>query len=556
MELGEARWHQTRWALGHSGLAGQLAPALALDPADFGVWEIRARAQVAIQLAKQCPSPGLAPLLLKVAADPRWPADNRADAARAAFAGDEAVAVPALKEVLATLGPGRETDPGLSLRGALLSLLWPRFLDTKMMLDALSEAPSDNRYGTYEYFLADMPAKCPAEDVHRIVSWLAQDVEDQTAVPDGHRKRFAEDRLVSGTVDRALSIPGAESLLPDIARILTARMLGHEKAEFPHALNPVTPDGLEPAQVRDLRRKLADALLARGIVAGQAMRYFAWLIVREWQSHRTLFGEPEGSHGDRHTLLDSGDFAWALQTAADCAEKTEQADAYARLAEILFDQRSQEHFELAYQSQDNPAWPYLRWLYEPIEIRGDLADNWRRNHRATSPATWPESAKFIAQQRERLQRARQHDTDSFWTLLWNLQCDPNTGEGQLRFDDKISDWPGCSMFNAEELADLPGCALEFLRRENDHADEWLGLEKQDKRAWAGVLSLSLLDDAGRLDDLEPDRWSAWVGAIADPWYVLSSTTWALLLRRAVVNDPQGLARAIGTAARVQLASGV
>ncbi|WP_329364096.1 hypothetical protein [Streptomyces sp. NBC_01483] len=47
-----------------------------------------------------------------------------------------------------------------------------------------------------------------------------------------------------------------------------------------------------------------------------------------------------------------------------------------------------------------------------------------------------------------------------------------------------------------------------------------------------------------------------MGAIADPWYVLSSTTWALLLRRAVVNDPQGLARAIGMAARAQLARGV
>ncbi|MFD3653242.1 NACHT domain-containing protein [Streptomyces sp. NPDC058620] len=553
VELGEARWHQTRWALGHPGLAGQLAPALALDPADFGDWETRAQAQVAIHLAKQCPSPGLAPLLLKVAADPRWPADNRANAARAAFACDGAVAAPVLKEVLATLGPGKETDPGLRLRGALLTLLWPRFLDTKMVLDALSEAPSDDRYGAYEHFLAEMPAKCPAEDVHRIVAWLAQDVEAWTSIPDGRRKPFAEDRLVSGTVDRALSVPGAELLLPDIARILTVRILGHEKAEFPHVLNPFTPDGLEPVPVRDLRRKLAAALLSRGIAAGQTMRYFGWLVVREWQSPRPWFGEPEGSHGDRHKLLDSGDFAWALQTAADCAE---QADAYAQLAKILFDQGSQEHFELAYESQDNPAWPYLRWFYEPIEIRGDFADNWRRIHRASSPPTWPESAKFIARQRERLQRARQHDTDSFWALLWDLQIDPNTGKGQHRFDDKINDWPGRSVFTAEELADLPCCALRFLRLENDHADEWLGLDKRDKRAWAGVLSLSLLDDAGRLDDLEPDRWSAWVGAIADPWYVLSSTTWALLLQRAAVNDPQGLARAVGTAARVQLAHGV
>ncbi|MFD4792641.1 NACHT domain-containing protein [Streptomyces anulatus] len=553
VELGEARWHETRWALGHPALAGQLAPALALDPADFGDWETRARAQVAIQLAKQCPSPGLAPLLLKVAADPRWPTDNRVNAARAAFACDESVAAPVLKQVLATLGQGSETDEGMRLRGALLTLLWPRFLDTKTVLDALSEEPSGDRYGAYEHFLAELPGKCPAGDVHRIVAWLAQDVEGRKARSAGRKKPFAEDRLVSGTVDRALSLPGAESLLPDIARILTARILRHEKAQFPHVLNPLTPDGLEPVPVRDLRRKLAAALLSQGIAAGQTMRYFGWLVVREWQSPRAWFGEPEGSHGDRHKLLDSGDFAWALQTAADCAE---QADAYAQLAEILFDQGSQEHFELAYESQDNPAWPYLRWFYEPIDIHGDFADNWRSSHRASSPPPWPESVKFIARQRERLQRARQHDTDSFWALLWDMQVDPTTGTRQLRFDDKVRDWPGCSVFTVEELADLPCCALQFLRLENDHADEWLGLQKQDKRAWAGVLSVSLLDEVGRLDELEPDRWSAWVGAIADPWYVLSSTTWALLLQRAAINDHQGLARAIGTAARAQLDRGV
>ncbi|WP_228181451.1 NACHT domain-containing protein [Streptomyces anulatus] len=559
VELGEARWHGTRWALGHPALAGQLAPALALDPADLGDWETRARAQVAIQLAKQCPAPGLAQLLLKVAADQRWPADNRADAARAAFACDDATAAPVLKKMLDTLGPGSGTDQGVRLRGALLTLLWPRFLDTKTMLDALSEPPSDHRYGAYEHFLAEMPTKCPAEDVHRVLAWLAQDVESGTATPDVRGRRFAEDRLVSGTVGRALSLPGAESLLPDIARILTARILSHEKTELPDVLNPLTPGGLEPVPVRDLRRKLATALISRGIGAGQHMRLFVWLVVREWRSSRTWFGGAEGSHGDRHNLLDSGDFAWALQTAADCADQADQAaqvEAYARLAEILFDQASQEHFELAYASQGNPAWPYLKWFYGPIQIRGDLADSWRMNHRASSPPAWPESAKFIAQQRQRLQCARQHDTDSFWALLWNLQVDPNTGTGEHRFDDKISDWPGCSAFTAEELADLPYCALQFLRLENDHADEWLGLGKKDKRAWAGVLALSLLDDAGRLDDLEPDRWSAWVGAIADPWYVLSPAKWALLLRKAAVNAPQGLARVIGFAARAQLVDGV
>ncbi|MEU6012105.1 hypothetical protein [Streptomyces sp. NPDC047453] len=555
VELGDARWHQTRWVLGHPGLARQLVPALTLDPADFGDWPTWARARVALHLAEQCPSPTLAPLLLKVAAAPRWPTGNRSQAARAAFACDEALAASALKEVLVTLGPSKDTDPDLSLRGTLLTLLWPRFLDTRTMLGVLSETPSDDRYGAYEHFVVGMPDACPQEDVHHVVAWVSQGVADAAALTDGRRRLFTEDRLVSNTVDRALSVPNAESLLPDLAQILTTRILSHEKVEFPHALNQVTPDGLEPPEVRNLRRGLVDALLACGIKAGQAMDYFVWLVVREWTPRHSWSVEPEGTHGDRFMLLDAGDFAWALRKAADCAGNTESADAYAHLAKVLFDQQSQEHFELAYQSQDNPAWSYLKWFYEPVEVHGDLAKAWRRNHRATSETPWPESAKFIAEQRARLQRARLHDTDSFRVLLWNLQFDPNTGKGDSRLDDNVTDWPGCSVFDAEELGALPGCALEFLRREDDHAEEWFGLGRRDYRAWAGLLSLVLLDRVGGLEDLEPDRWSAWVGAIADPWHI-PSETWVSLLRKAAANDPFGLTRAIRTAAQAQLAEGV
>ncbi|MFF9485479.1 NACHT domain-containing protein [Streptomyces sp. NPDC014676] len=554
VELGEARWQRTRWVLGHPGLARQLTPVLTLGPGDFEDWETRARVEVALRLAEQCPSPELAPLLLKVAADARWPAGNRAHAAKAAFACDETLAAPALNEVLTTLGPGTGTDSGSRLKGVLLTLLWPRHLDTSTMLDALIEPPSSDRYGMYEHFLAALPNGCPEAEVHRLVTWLAQVVKDHPAGSRSRRKGFAEDKFVSDTIDRALSVPDAGSLLPCLAQIITARMLSHEKVEFPHALNPVIPDGPEPAGVRKLRRELAHALLVHGLNEGQDMNHFVWSVVREWEPRRRGFGEEHDPHGDRHMLLDAGDFPWALRSAAGSAGNPELADAYARLAEVLFYPPSREHFELAYRNQDNPAWPYLRWFYEPIEIDSELAKAWRRNHRAASPKPWPGKATFIAEQRERLDRARQHDTDGFWLLLWHMQCDPNTGQGQRRFDDEISDWPGYSVFTAEELAHLPDCALEFLRCENDHADEWLGLGKQDKRAWAGVLALALLDRESRLDELDADRWSVWAGAIVDAW-CLTPPTWELLLERAIVNDPQELARAAETVARAQLNRG-
>ncbi|PSM42577.1 hypothetical protein C6Y14_15375 [Streptomyces dioscori] len=556
VEFGEARWELTRWVLGHPGLGRQLAPVLTLDPKDFEDWETRAKVEVALRLAEQCPSPDLAPLLLKVTADARWPAGSRAHAAKAAFVCDETLAAPALSAVLETLAPETGMDPGRDLRGVLLRLLWPRYLDTATVLDALSEPPSSDRYGMYESFVATLPTVCPDAEVPQLVTWLARVVQEDAAGASGKTHRFTEGRLVSDTVDRALSVPDAESMLPQLARIITVHILSHEKVEFPHALNPVTPDGLEPTAVRELRHALAHALLVHGLSEGQAMPYFALLVVREWEPRRRGFAEEHDPHGDRHMLLGADDFTWALRNAADFADSPELADVYARLVGLLFAPQGGEHFELAYRNQDNPAWPYLSWFYEPIRIDGELATAWRMSYRSDSPEPWPEKAKHIAAQRRLLERARLHDTDAFWLLLWNMQFDPNTGRGQQRFEDDIRDWPGYAVFTADELAHLPGCALEFLRREHDHADEWLGLGKRDKRAWAGLLALILLDREDRLDDLDADRWSVWAGAIADPWYVTSSTTWSLLLQRALANDAQAIARAMAVAARAQLNEGI
>lgn len=537
VELGDARWHHTRWVLGHPGLADQLVPALTLDPADFDDWPTWARARVALQLAEQCPSPVLAPLLLKVAADPRWPADNRAQAARAAVACDAASSLPSLKDVLATLGATKDANPLLSLRGALLTLLWPHALDTATMLDALGEAPSTDRYGAYEHFIAGMPSACPEEDVDRVVSWLVRSTANSTLGGDGR-----EDRLVAGVIDRALSIRGAEPLLPDLARIVTTRLLNHHKVGFPHSLDQITPEGQEPTSVRDLRRKLATALLRCGIEAEQPMRYFAWVMVRDWEPQNSWSVTTARTGGDRHTLLDAGDFDWALREATD---QVELADAYAHLAEILFDQSSQEHFELAYRSKDNPAWTYLKWFYEPIEIDGYLAKSWRMNHRATFKKPWPESAQFIVRQRMRLREARRHNIDEFWLLLWNLQIDPSTGEGERLFDDNLSEWPGCSIFDAAEISALPDCALDFLRREKD---------RSELRPWAGIQSLALLNREGRLEELDPDSWSSWVEAITDSWSI-SQATWTTLLQNAAVKAPVALSHALRTAAGKDLAEG-
>ncbi|MFJ5228905.1 NACHT domain-containing protein [Kitasatospora sp. NPDC088391] len=554
VELGETWWPHTRWVLGHPGLSRQLLPALATDPADLTDWPTLARARVALRLAEQCPSAELTSPLLKVAANPAWPADDRAHAARNAMGCDPATAAPALRKVLADLAEDPDADRFHALRGSLLSLLWPRFLDTEAMLKALTAPPSYERYGLYENFLSTLPTTCPQNAVPQVLSWAVENISKPAGEGRIHGIIVIDERFSSEIIDRALSAPDWAAMIPDVARIAATRFLHHRKIEFPTALNPVLVDGSDPVEVREMRRALATAMLDHRSDTDEGGRYFAWLVIREWSSpHRSLF-ESLLPQGNRTTLLDSSDFAWALARAAECATDSRLADGYAHLASVLFDIDNREHFELAYHDQENPAWKYLSWFYQPFEIHGELAKIWRRNHRSSAAPTWSEREKFTAHQLLLWERVSSGDTDSFWMLLWNFQVDPDRGLIVPHFTVDIPEWPGSSVLPEEFLAELPVYALNFLQRENDHAEEWLGLGQEDKRAWAGLISLVLLENDNRLDDLPADRWGAWMGAIANGT-LLSPETWDALLRRAVTHDPVGLARAIKTLSERQFSAG-
>ena len=63
------------------------------------------------------------------------------------------------------------------------------------------------------------------------------------------------------------------------------------------------------------------------------------------------------------------------------------------------------------------------------------------------------------------------------------------------------------------MTDRLVCASrDFLLLEHDHADEWLGTDSYDRRAWAGYLALALLEELNQLDSIPAARLSAWAGA--------------------------------------------
>ncbi|MEW2290544.1 hypothetical protein [Streptomyces sp. NPDC047841] len=589
IELSGHSWQPTRWDLHHPQLADQLTDVLRAAPeGEAADWPTRARIRLAIRLAQEAGTthPGLAAALLHLVENDTWHQTERRLAARAAFTCDPGRAIPVLKEVLASLiDPAHvdAVDPDDALRGTLLSLLWPDHLDAATMLAALRPPRSQHTYGMYAHFLRAMPDRCTDEQLPEVLTWAekaatastrprpaptAQDnlvettvlakgaAEDQPGDGFDFAPHRVEAELLDALVNRTLSSQNATQHLDTLARIIFSRFQNHHTVRLPDALQP-DEHGHEPPHVQKLRRALADALIGEAVRSKTEPRLAAWLIVREWERRSPLLWGSAPEHPSRHLLLDGADFPWAweqIQHAAASGNE-EIMHAYGELASTLFPHGDQDAFELAYDDQ-HPGWPYMRHLYEAVDLGSDLAKAWRRNHQGQD-STWPESTAFLAEQKQLLADARDGDNDSLWKFLWHLRVDPQTGRFE-ELPDTIRAWPGSAALQ-DNLTDLTDLALRYLTTEDDHADSWLGQNLHNKRSWAGYALLTELHHANRITDLPPNAWKAWAAALLTENLHLATSytedTRQDLLRMVAIHAPEELARRVDQLARAELADG-
>ncbi|SDM36364.1 hypothetical protein SAMN05421874_1612 [Nonomuraea maritima] len=576
VELGDVSWYYRHWNLGHPSLPRQLAAVLEVDPGDVVAdWDQYARVRVALRLAQECPDPELSTLLLDIVQDNRWPYPERRLAMTAAFASAPDICATSLRQLLAELDDveyAAAADPNDELRGTALSLLWPDYVDVNSLLDWITFPQNEKMIGVYSRFLRTMADSCSDSDIYEVLRWLrdvyevepisrAARVSATGELEEVQRRRSARvdtemfsrgnsaEQLLDSIINRALMAPNADKCMSLMADIIVRRLRQYERMHMPRALDETSEAGLAREKSTSLRRALMDALVRASAGLGEHKRHMAWLIVNEWTrdpkfSWRTSSSEVSG----RSTLADSSDFEWALNqanAAADAGE-VEVADLYGLVASYLFNGEDRHLFELAYNHQQNPAWPHIQWFYSGIDINGDLAKAWRRNYETSRRLEWPESASFVLGLRNKLQQAKEGNTESFWRLLYHLQVDPKTGEGREHFDDDFLSWPGAAVFDSGDRADIVASALYYLEHENDHGSAWLGQPILDRRAWAGYLALSLLFREGKIEKLSPRVWAKWTAAVLD--IRLSSPGEAgngiknALLKEAALKAPKEFAR--------------
>jgi hypothetical protein len=607
IELSDAPWRRARWRVAHPGLADQLGAVLAEVPGgEPGDWPTQARVRLAVRLAGEAPTAGLAEPLLELAEHDGWSSYTRRLAARSAFEAAPELAVPRLRALLldrlADEAYAAAKDPDDELRGTLLDLLWPDHLALEEALTQLRPRQDRWLFGVYARFLRTMPDRVGEADVPRLLAWAQErmeatptatgaDVERATAAqdpaPEGRQAGASAARdvdpddmpigqldqdLLEAIIDRALAGEGAREHVNAVAPLLWRRLRRFEAVAFPAPLDVVDAEGVEPERPRELRRALARALVALTLATEDANLGEYRHLVTGWQGRRARWRQPTPAEeaaglrpAQRRWLLDARDFQWTLQAAveAQAAGTLELAQALAAVASVIFDWTDAASFEAAYEQRDSPVTEQLRWIWEPVRLDSQAARNLRESFLATrnlQPAPWPEAERFIALLRDRFVAAVAGDSQAFWELLWGLQFDPQTGQAPVpRFDDDIMSFPATPVFGTQPENALRDAGLRYLTVEHDHAASWLGTNRYDKRAWAGYLALAALEAAGRLDEVPGDAWSSWVGALvwfpARPVGAGDADRKQRMLRLAARHAPGALAAAVARLVRGDLTRG-
>ncbi|MGH9160340.1 MAG: hypothetical protein ACRD2X_10200, partial [Vicinamibacteraceae bacterium] len=355
-------------------------------------------------------------------------------------------------------------------------------------------------------------------DADQNLSEVEQSNPDYLELPNHVPMEF-----IDAVIDRVLRSPDPRENLAGVAQLICRRLGSHDKAPMPMALDLVDASGAEPTHIRELRYDLVEALLRYCIQSGSEFdRYFASVITRHWRNERPVFGWQDDDalagyqRAERVTLLDDDDFAWSLDRIDHHRANGDEplAEALGALSSVIGDLYNRATFDRAYERRNQPEWSHFRWMYEGVDLNGQLAQAMKTN--GHKPQAWDGAGDFAAAQQQRLESAAAGDSNAFWQFVHILTADPATGRFEYTNSDDIRAFVGTSLWSDEALHPLLRKAAScYALAEDDHRETWLGTATFDRRANAGYLALALLHREGVIQDLPDDTWASWAGTVLE-----------------------------------------
>lgn len=522
-ELGNRYWFRSL-DLAHPTLADQIVETLEpfdQQPTDYPDF---ARCRVALRLAQHAQSHELTERLFEIARSPDWNSHVGSLAVEALLNADGTDG--RLVDLLRSLDDfvySRARDSDDEMRGHLLDGLWPSRIRIADVLVSLRPRQS-GLFGSYWRFLREFPGRLTDSEIAEAIHWAARSATEsedpsRASGEDGMNEEpigLVDPMLAAALVERALKSQGAQELLHEVAVLTWPRLDRYDHLDIPEALDEHRSGGTAHL----LRHEFVETMV-RERPSADFDRADVWHLVSYWHSGRE---ERAKDQPTRSSLLDSADFGWATERQRELSDADPLlADGLAQLAAALFNTLDPDHVESAWDARDTPLWAHIRHRFDAVELDSPLAERLRKAANLTPDAGMDDAGlkQAVALRSDVLEHyetAVAGDTDHFWRLAHLLQFEPTSARRRGRpFTDRLFQFPGAKALPADAQGRLTDVAIRYLSGEHDHADDWLGSDRYDRRAWAGYLALALLDEAGAIDQVPPECWARWCGAILWFW---------------------------------------
>ena len=458
-------------ALAHPGLEAQLAGRLGCGvtrPEEFWWITMLAAAGGCRQLASD---------LTQRLVGASWPAWTRRAGLSAIIALGDDRDLLRLRN-LARLGP--DSDPVDSVLADVIGALFPRLMGTAEVLILLRPQRNADSIGPYSVLLSRLSTRIPAGDVPEALAWAASRVQDG-------EDAFGE--LLPMLVRRGWESAASPGVREPLAR-LTAGLASHPGWPRWPTENDLPWLGRNPADRRTLAVGVAGhlapgdaySLLKLGLLSPQDL---GWML-------RGLPGLPAPRrtplpaafprwHGIRKRTKLTSSSAWGLPT---------------------------------------PAYPYTRWLREPLSTGSQPARQSRREQQDHAD----QARRRAARRRERstgLMTALDdaaRDPGRWWLVARWLAAD-DVGNPEAIFSHDLTSRPGWDLLSGPQRQDVLDLGVRYLAVHQPQPSRWAGRNAvpadQADPDWQGVYLLTTLAsrDQARLASLGTPVWQAWAPAI-------------------------------------------
>lgn len=338
--------------------------------------------------------------------------------------------------------------------------------------------------GPYYVLLDGLSAQIPAGDVPTALSWAADRVQDG---------EDALGNLLPQLARRGWASAASPGVREPLAR-LTAGLASHPGWPRWPEQNDLPWLGQAPAE----RRELAGAAVAH-LAPGDAYSLL------------------------KLGLLDPSDLGWMLRELPRLAPPAR--DTIACCVSPLARHPDAEEADLILgMDDDHPAYPYTRWLREPLSIDSEVARQSRRERQRVAD----DAGRRAVRRRERragLMAALDdaaRDPGRWWLVARWLAAD-DVDNPEAIFSCDLTARPGWDLLGESQRQDVLDLGVRFLALHRPEPSNWAGRTAvpadQTDPDWQGVYLLTTLasHDRTRLASLGAPVWQAWAPGIVGAW---------------------------------------